>query len=89
MDFHQKAYICVHVFEKTRAVLLVTRPDGDWCFLCGEEHENEASAYMIVGVGHLMEHDATLSEVLDLREDWDAERTRPGGPWTRKPIESK
>ena len=86
MDFHQKAYICIHIFDKTRSVLLVTRPEGDWCFLCGEDHEDDASAYRVIGIGHVLEYDPTLSEVLDLQEDWDAERSEPGKPWTRKPI---
>ena len=88
MDFHQKAYVCVHVFEGERPVLLVTRPDGDWCLLCGEDHENDASAYRVIGIGHVLEHDITLSEVMDLQEGWDAERTGSGEPWTRRPIDS-
>jgi hypothetical protein len=87
MDYHQKAYVCIHVFERERPVLLVTRPEGDWCFLCGEEHDEDASAYRVVGIGHVLEHDATLSEVLDLPPNWDAERSAPGAPWAERPIE--
>lgn len=85
MDYHQKAYICIHVFEKTRPVLLVSRPEGDWCFLCGDVHEDDVSAIRIVGIGHLVEYDPTLAEVLDLEPDWDAERNGAGAKWIRSP----
>lgn len=87
MDFHQKAYVCTHVFEQQRPVLLVTRPEGDWCLLCGAVHADNADAYKVVGIGHLLEGDPTLSEILDLPADWDAERAAPGEPWVRTRIE--
>jgi hypothetical protein len=87
MDFHQKAYVCIHVFEGVRPVLLVTRPEGDWCFLCGESHENDASVYRVVGIGHVLEGDGSLLQVLDLEPGWDAERTALGQPWLRRPID--
>jgi hypothetical protein len=87
MDFHQKAYVCIHVFDGVRPVLLVTRPEGDWCLLCGENHEDDASAYRVVGIGHVLERDGSLLEVLDLEPSWDAERTALGDPWLRRPID--
>ena len=87
MDFHQKAYVCIHVFESARPVLLVTRPEGDWCLLCGDNHENDASVYRVVGIGHVLERDGSLLEVLDLEPNWDAERAALGEPWVRKPID--
>lgn len=78
VDFRQKTYVCLHVFENTRPVLLVTRPEGDWCFLCGENHDNDASAYRVVGIGHIFDRDASLLNVLDLEPNWDAERTSVG-----------
>ena len=38
-----KSYVCIEVFEGQRPVLYVTRSDGDWCFLCGEEHPDDAA----------------------------------------------
>jgi len=32
-----KSYVCVDVLDGS-PVLYVTRPDGDWCLLCGGEH---------------------------------------------------
>jgi hypothetical protein len=86
IDFHQKAYVCFHVFNGERPILLVTRPDGDWCFLCGDVHEQAASSIRVVGIGHVLEQDESLRETLDLQPDWDAERTSSEQPWIRNPI---
>lgn len=32
-------------------MLLVSRVDADWCFLCGKKHPNEASFYKVVVIG--------------------------------------
>lgn len=85
-DGHQKAYVCTHVFEGSKPILLVSRPDGDWCFLCGEEHEDSASAYEVVGIGHVVELDASIRELCDLPANWDAERESPGHPWACTPF---
>jgi hypothetical protein len=83
---HQKAYVCVRVFSGDRPVLLVTRPDGDWCFLCGDVHENDASQYRIVGIEHILERDPRLADTLDLQPEWEAERSALDQPWQRHPI---
>jgi hypothetical protein len=83
INSHQKAYVCIHVFENTRPVLLVSRADGDWCFLCGQDHEDNASSYRVVGIGHLFERDPSLLDLVDLPVDFEAERAKPGEPWIR------
>lgn len=88
MDYHQRTYVCTHVFDRERPVLLVSRPEGDWCLLCGDEHPDDGSSYSVIGIGHVVEHDPTLTEVLDLAPGWDAERACVGAQWTRTPIES-
>lgn len=80
---HQKSYVCVHVFTGERPVLYVTRPEGDWCFLCGDEHPDDASYYRVVGLGHLVDRDSSLIQVLDLRANEEAERSALGQPWVR------
>ena len=89
MDFHQKAYVCIHVFEQTKPVLLVSRGDGDWCFLCGDEHPNDAKFYRVVGIGHVLERYPDLKEVLDLKPDEEAERSAPGESWIRTSLSGK
>lgn len=84
---HTKAYVCTHVFERSERVLLVSRPEGDWCFLCGQLHDDDASSYKVVGVGHLFEQDSSLCELEDLPPNWEAEREKPEDPWLRTPID--
>jgi hypothetical protein len=88
-DKHHKAYVCNHVFDRSRPILLVNRSGGDWCFLCGEEHPQDASAYKVVGIGHVLESDASLRELDDLPADWEAERKKVGQTWIRIPAPSE
>jgi hypothetical protein len=83
---HQKAYVCIHVFDGSARVLLVSRPEGDWCFLCGIMHEDSPSEYRVVGMGHLFDNDQTLKEIQDLSVDWEAERPDFGEQWIRTKI---
>lgn len=78
-----KSYVCIEVFERELPVLYVARPDGEWCFLCGGGHSNEASAYRLVGIDHPITGDPTLLEVLDLDVDEEAERPAVGAAWNR------
>ena len=83
MNDHQKVYVCNHVFDRERLALLVSRADGDWCFLCGDVHPNEASSYRVVGIGHVLAADPSLQRVMDLQPDWEAERESSSGNWIR------
>lgn len=83
---HHKAYVCNHVFDHSRPILLVDRADGDWCFLCGGEHPQDASAYKVVGIGHVLESDSSLQELNDLPAEWEAERAGVGQNWVRTPC---
>src|SRR5271169_6031078 len=79
MPPHLRAFVCIHVFENTRPVLLLSRADkGDWCFLCGDIHSQDASSYRAVGNDHVFERDPTLFELQDLEVDWEAEREAVG-----------
>lgn len=79
----QESYVCAHVFSNERPVLYVTRPDGDWCFLCGAVHPDEGFEYRVVGLGHVIDADLSLREVLDLEPRQEAERPAVGSAWTR------
>ena len=76
------AYVCSHVFNDTRPVLLVSRAGGDWQCLCGGNHE-AGEVPSVVGLNHLMERDVTLREIIDLPDDWEAERASQKDPWIR------
>jgi hypothetical protein len=88
-DYHQKAYICIHVFKREQPVLLVNREGGDWQFLCGQVHEQAGSQLRVVGIGHVLEHDPTLLPLTDLPPEWEAERESVDDEWVRVPLISK
>ena len=78
-----KAYACVDIFQGTKPVLYVTRPDGSWCVLCGGDHPQDSAEYRVVHLGHEVGKDPSLREVLDLDSDEEAERSAQGLPWVR------
>jgi hypothetical protein len=83
IERHLRAYVCVHVSDGLRPILLVTRAGGPWCFLCGNVHPQDQSSYRVVGTGHLFERDPSLLELKDLPSDWEAERRNVGSAWIR------
>jgi hypothetical protein len=81
IDPHLRAFVCIEVFNHESPVLLVARDDdGDWQLLCGEEHEGE-DYVRVVGIGHPVDDDPSLVEVLNLAVNEEAERSVVGGPW--------
>lgn len=79
------AYVCSHVFEKRRPVLLVARTDGDWQLLCGGSHDSDELP-RVVGFGHLLTDDPSLRAVLELPENWSAERESLEAQWKIGPA---
>ena len=79
------AYVCSHVFRATRPVLFVSREDGDWQFLCGGSHASDETP-RVVGQNHLIERDPSLSDLMDLPVEWEAERDTTESPWTRRRL---
>lgn len=79
------AYICSHVYENSRPILLVSRDGGDWQCLCGGEHD-VGEVPRVVGLNHLVERDPTIAELFDLPVDWEAERVRVGSKWMRSKV---
>lgn len=82
MSNESMAFVCSHIFDDTRPVLLVCRPGGDWQFLCGETHDDEAIP-KVVGLNHLLERDPTLEELRDLPDEWEAERISSKHQWIK------
>ena len=76
------AYVCSHVFDGTRPVLLVSRAGGDWQCLCGGVHE-PGDVPNVVGLNHLLERDESLRGLEDLPVDWEAERASVSDAWIR------
>ena len=72
-------FACEHVFSGS-PILFVSHSGGDWQFLCGGDHEASAQP-RVVGIGHLLDRDPTLTELESLPVDWDAERDTPDSAW--------
>ena len=83
MNLHWRVFVCRQVVAREKPVLLVSRADGDWCFLCGGQHEQSTTDFISVGVGHMLEQDGSLVELLDLKSGWEAERKDRNSPWIR------
>lgn len=82
LPFETKSYVCLHVFERSRPVRFVYREDDYWCLLCGYDHEGE-DYLVVVGLGHVVERDPSIVDVLDLNESEEAARNEVGGAWER------
>ncbi|WP_019865449.1 hypothetical protein [Methylovulum miyakonense] len=75
-------FICPHIFENTRPILLVIHDEGDWQCLCGQyDHDGKGH---LVGIGHLIQRDASLDELFDLQDGWEAERASENDAWIRR-----
>lgn len=80
-------FICSHVFDKTRPILLVVHEDGDWQFMCGAA-DHAGNDGHLVGAGHLIDRDPSLNECADLPNGFVAERSAVGESWHRSEISS-
>jgi hypothetical protein len=88
---HLPAFICNHIFENTKPILLVCHnADGDWQFLCGGTHAFGEKP-KVVGIVHLLERDPTLKNLVDMPVDYEAERESIGSKWiiTKIPTEEE
>jgi len=85
MTAEAAAFVCSHVFQHERPVLLVVRAEGDWQLLCGDGHD-EGETPRVVGLNHFLDSDPSLRALLDLPPEWEAKRAAQGGAWERRPI---
>jgi hypothetical protein len=77
-----RVFVCNHVFEKARPVLLISSEDGDLSFLCGELHNQDVAEIKAVGLNHVVDDDPSIVEALEkLPVDSEAERVAVGAPW--------
>jgi len=83
---HILSFVCVDVYPGGKDILLVSREDGDWSFLCGSTHPESLDQIQMIGMSHLLERDPTLRQVLNLHRNQSAERQELGGRWWRVPT---
>jgi hypothetical protein len=73
--------VCNHVFAGSSPVLLVVRDEeNSWQFLCGGNLVGDACH--VVGVGHLLEKDASLGSMASLSVGSYAERHAISESWS-------
>ncbi|WP_437516468.1 hypothetical protein [Sorangium sp. So ce1099] len=85
MNYEVATFVCSHVFDGSRPVLLVAREQGDWMYLCGEPHDSNEE-YHVIGREHLIQRDPTLTDTLNLSDQTEAERESVGGQWIRRAL---
>ena len=85
-NYHTPVFLCSEVYKNKKPVLLVCKEDGDWQMLCGGEH-NENDKPVVAGIGHLLQRDSSLLELLDLPDNWEAERQSVNDPWVKRKID--
>ena len=71
------------MFRGERDVLLVSRQDGDWQFVCGKPDHHDPKEPYHVSVGILLERDPALQELASLPHGWEAERLTKGEQWLK------
>lgn len=81
------AFVCSHVFDASKAVLLVARENNDLMCMCGEFHEDDET-YHVIGAEDLIARDQTLSKIVELSNDMAAERAAIGEPWMHLSLTS-
>jgi hypothetical protein len=74
-------FICEEVFAGAPVLQVWHESDGDWQFLCGDDHSD--SEPRLVCLEDVVRRDATLNAIADLCIHHSATRERVGGPWTR------
>lgn len=82
MTTEKAAFVCSHVYDQSRPVLMVVRQGGDWQFLCGHQHAADDVPH-VVGLKHMFEIDASIKELSDLPNECEAERIAINAPWIR------
>jgi hypothetical protein len=81
-------YVCNHIFEGIRPILLVCYENEEMSFLCGSPHKWEAGELIVGGINHVVENDPTVIDAMkDLSNGWEAERVKVGSPWLKTKIE--
>ena len=76
-------YLCPHVFSENKPILEVVRdPDGCWQFFCGQDHDFENEECHTVGIGHLIEIDLSIQELVKMKKGTFAERKNINSKWS-------
>lgn len=83
---HTPCFLCSHIFEDIRPILYVSKADGDWQFLCGQD-DHEGEIPRVVGINHIFERDKSVLELEDLPDNYEANRSDIYSKWVVEPCE--
>lgn len=81
--------VCSHVRNGERPVLLASRTDELVCLLCGEDdHVDSPEEFTVIGASHVTNRDPSVTKVLDLAMNEEAERADARSSWRRQTIDA-
>ncbi len=73
-------FTCCHVIEENKPIRYVIHDeDGDWQFLCGDNHSTEDGR--IIGFGEAIDLDPTIYKVRNLKRGQAAVREHKNSEW--------
>jgi hypothetical protein len=74
-------FSCRHVVSDGLPILHVSHDsDGEWQFLCGQNHEE--SDAKIIGIGEIVRIDPTVNRIADMPTGFAADRKTIRDDWT-------
>lgn len=74
----KKQICCSHILHKERDILLVTRAENYFQFLCGEAHDDEPE---LITLSEILAYDPSIKHVLELKKNHLIERESIDGLW--------
>ncbi len=77
---NQTVFTCSHIINETKPILYIKHDDeGDWQFLCGENHTTEDAR--IIALQEIIDIDPSVSKVSNLKCGQTAVRERKESKW--------
>ncbi|MEQ9264014.1 MAG: hypothetical protein RLN81_02250 [Balneolaceae bacterium] len=84
-SIHTSVFICEHIFNKEDIIKYVVKEDNEFQFLCGKDHEIDELP-RVVGLGHIIDYDESIKDILDIEDGYEAERNDENGNWTIRKL---
>jgi len=81
---HTGVFACRHVWMDAKPIVFVSHDeDGDWQFLCGNDHgEVAANGYLLVCLEHIVSRDPSVNELATMCTAHVARRESACAPWS-------
>jgi Domain of unknown function (DUF4262) len=79
-DRHRAVYVCAHVLARAPILYVAHDAEGDWQFLCGQQHDNPDSVRMLC-LEEVVAADPDLNKLAKLDKGLQATRQQIGAEW--------